>query len=156
VLEGLAALTGEAPEDLQSDHGRWWLYERAIDSSVGSDLLLRAVALEEDKALATSVVLRMLELVATDQQATWIDQLPAASRAYSQVRASEIEVLRRAKRGDLEAEELASNIDRWSDWLQLRLAATSVNREGLAVISNRGRTRRIRNAATERLKGSLA
>lgn len=150
IVRGIAASLGIPPEDLDSDHGRWRLYERAIDDSVASELLLRAVALETDRALAVSVVLRMLELVPDDRHSAWIDQLAPDNRAYSVRRAAEIRLLRRVLSDGLDIQEAASSLDSWSDWLQRRLATVVDDTQLLSLISARGRTQRVRNAAAER------
>jgi hypothetical protein len=139
-------------ENLDSDHGRWRLYGEAINRGVGSELLLRAVALEVDRSLAVSIVLRMLELVPEDQYSAWIDQLAPDNRTYSLKRAAEIHLLRRARSGGLDLQEVAGSLDSWSDWLQLRLATSVDDARVLSIVSARGRTKRIRNAADERIR----
>lgn len=102
--------------------------------------------------MATSVVLRMLERVADDQQDDWIAQLAPGSREYCEKRADEIRILRRARRGTLSAGDIASGIGDWTDWLQQRLVDALTDSDSLAVLSNRCRTKRVRNAAVERLR----
>ncbi|GHJ45656.1 hypothetical protein Cs7R123_29980 [Catellatospora sp. TT07R-123] len=155
VLVNIANALGVPQSDVEADHGRWHLYERVIESSNHLDLLRKAVALEEDTTLATSVVLRMLELVTDDQQDDWIVQLAPNNRAYSQRRAGEIRILRRARVGAVYPEEIASQVGDWTDWLQLRLVENLGNRASLAILSDQGRTKRIRNSAAQRLRALI-
>lgn len=155
VVLQLAAMTDATPGDVRDEHERWGVYEHAIRSQTGLESLRRAVSLEEDKAVASSVVLRVLELVDNEELGAWIETLPPDSRALSERRAEEIRMLRRAHAGDLLRDELQLKIDDWSDWLQLRLARVLHAPESLAVLSERGRTRRTRNAANETLKTHL-
>ena len=152
LLDRIANAVGEPTRGIDTDHGRWHLYECAIKASVALDLLQQAVALEEDRALATTVVLRMLELVADDRQADWISQLAPDNRTYSEKRAAEIRILRRAKAGELAAGTIAEEIAGWTDWLQIRLAEAMNSRDGLSIVSAQGRTKRIRNTAAGRVK----
>jgi hypothetical protein len=152
VLTGIANAVGAHHTDIETDHGRWQLYERAMEASSALDLLRQAIALEEDRALAASVVLRMLEQVADVRQADWINQLAPDNRRLSERRAVEIQALRRARDGVLPTIEIAADIGNWSDWLQIRLVDVLVDREGLAILSANGRTKRIRNLAAARLK----
>jgi len=152
LLDAIAAAVGDVPGDVADEHRRWHLYERAIVASAGLDPLQRAVAGEPDRALATTVVLRMLERVPDGEQAGWIERLQPADRATAERRAGEIRTLRRAGEGELTAAEAAGLIGTWSDWLQLRLAGQSTDPELLAILAALGRTRRIRNTATAVLK----
>jgi hypothetical protein len=88
VLRDIAKAVGEPQPDIETDHGRWHLYEAAIRSSAAFDLVRQAVALEVDRTLAASVVLRMLEQVPDDQHAVWVGQLAPDNREYAERRAS--------------------------------------------------------------------
>ncbi|MEV4479002.1 hypothetical protein [Micromonospora coxensis] len=156
ALAGIADAVGESGHGVETEHDRWALYERAIRSSVGLDLLREAVALEEDRALAVTVVLRMLEQAPESEHAAWIGLLPVDNRSFSERRAAEIRILRRAKEDVLPATEIASTLGEWTDWLQLRLAELLVDRDGLEALSIDGRTRRIRNVASTRLRSLAA
>jgi len=92
-----------------------------------------------------------LEQVADDRQAEWISQLAPDNRAYAERRASELRTLRQAREGALSATEIAEEIDYWTDWLQIRLANALADRDALAMLCAKGRTRRIRNNAAARL-----
>jgi hypothetical protein len=152
VLGRIAGALGAPLPDAGTDHDRWRLYERAIESSASLDLLRQAVALEEDRTLATSVVLRILERAADDQQDDWIAQLTPENREYCKKRAAEIRILRRARQGALSAGEIASQMGDWTDWLQRRLVDGLSDGDSLAILSSQGKTKRVRNAATERLR----
>lgn len=140
ALAALVRETGRAP-DLTTDHGRWQLYEASYGSL---DLLHVALAHEQDAALRTSVVLRVLELV--EDHTRWLELAPGDE--YAPRRSREVGVLRRA--ADLPAEEV--DLPAWSDWLQLRLAEVPA-RGLLRVLAEQGRTRRIRRVAAGTLAG---
>jgi hypothetical protein len=151
LLADMAAIAGRSDLDLDDGHGRWHLYEHLIDRRLGFDLLRPAVAAEDDKVLAAAVVVRVLEVVPDEERDHWVALLPVEHQAYSRRRADETRALDRAKAGSLAVEEGESNLDSWSDWLQLRLSAQAVDVGMIALLAERGRTKRIRRAAAERL-----
>lgn len=152
VLAGIADAVGDSTADIGTDHGRWRLYEAAMSLPTALHLLRQAVALEVDRSLAVSVVLRMLEQVSDDQQSDWINQLGPDNRAYSEKRAAELEILRRARMGALHEADMTAGLQIWTDWLQIRLVDALAGRETLAILSTKGRTKRIRNAAMTKLR----
>jgi len=154
VLTRIADVVGEHAADMTTDHGRWHLYQSAMNSPAAYELLRQSVALEEDRALAVSVVLRMLEQVVDEQQADWISQLAPDNRAFSERRAFELGILRKARIGALSEAEIAVGLEAWTDWLQFRLVDVVVGRANLVILSMKGRTKRIRNAAAARLRSA--
>lgn len=150
-LVALASSIG-ATYDLQTDRGRWELYQTAMRLA-GAVLLLKAAVQDEpDKALATAVVLAMLERTPVDRHSEWLTLAPPEQRAYCEQRSWEIDLLRRAEDGSLGAEEVRSGNGDWSDWLQMRLTDASDDPDVVNVLVESGRTKRIRHTAGERAK----
>ncbi|WP_147425060.1 hypothetical protein [Bailinhaonella thermotolerans] len=139
--------------DLADEHERWRIHRRAIEVPRARELLKEAVSGEPDAAVASSVVLPILELVPEEQHADWMERLESRGRSYARRRSAEIGVLRRARRGDLAADEIAAGLDGWSDWLQLRLTEGLPGADALALVAERGRTRRVRGIARNRRAG---
>lgn len=152
MLDQVARAVGLAADDLSDEHARWRVYERALDALPDRGLLKRAVAVESDKVLAEAVVLRMVEQVADDEQDRWIELLPSDRRSYSRQRAHEVRVLRHARSQQLTTEQLATDLVNWSDWLQRRVVSELADRAAVELMAERGRTKRVRNAARERVK----
>lgn len=152
MLDQVARVVGLAADDLNDEHARWRVYKRAVDTLPDRDLLKRAVDLEPDKVLAEAVVVRMVEQLADDEQDEWIELLPSDRRSYSRQRACEVRVLRRAQSQQLTGEQVATDLVNWSNWLQRRLVSELADRAAVELMAERGRTKRVRNAARERVK----
>ncbi|MEV8067859.1 hypothetical protein AB0P32_17275 [Streptomyces sp. NPDC085995] len=154
VLSRLAQAVGryEDQASYADGHVRWSLYRAAMDTPAAWPLLFEAVAREPDGPLASAVVGDVLERVPKDARERWIGLLPAAVRGFSARRARELAVLESLGRDDMSAEAVGDLIDGWSDWLQRRAAEASTDREVLRVVSRRGRTKRIRQAAVDALR----
>lgn len=150
LLQRLASAMGLDSEGVDTDQGRWRLYEQAISAGEQWERLEEAVRHERDGALATSVVLRMLELLPESRHGEWLRLLPPKNARYAEQRSKDIQTLRRAQRSELSAEDVAASVDDWTDWLQTRLVNGLDDRQALRVLSERGRTKRIRRAAAER------
>ncbi|MFJ4985822.1 hypothetical protein ACIP9H_18725 [Streptomyces sp. NPDC088732] len=111
--------------------------------------LFDAVATEPDDAIALGIVLHALGHVPAADRPAWTDRLGTArARAYAARRAREL--------GVLESPSLSAQLadpsvqDSWSDWLQLRLAASSQEPAVLHRLATTGRTKRIRRLASAR------
>lgn len=153
VIGELALLYGSASVDPQDGHGRWALYRQAIDAGQPSDLLLDAVALEPDPSIALSLVLHILEKVPEGDRPTWISRLVVSKgRDYATKRAKELGILQASIAGDLAISADADAPEVWSDWLQLRLAEACLDRTILGILSEHGRTKRIRRIASDRVR----
>ena len=150
LIEAIAARVGITPTDVQDEHERWKVYLPAIDSADCGEMLLSAVGLEPDPSVALGIVLRKIEWISDHDRQAWIDRLPVQKqREYASRRASELKVLETRPLAPL----LHEGIDEsWSDWLQLRLAEFSPEREVASWLSQNGKTKRIRRIALERLK----
>jgi hypothetical protein len=152
VVTALAGQLGERVGDLDDEHERCRIFERAVQRRLGLDLVFRAIGLERDQSMAESVVTSVLEELPDSEHAAWIDQLAPDHRRYSQNRSAEIAIVRRARSAGYHAEELAAHLDTWSDWVQRRLVLVVDDPQTLAVLARHGRTRKVRNAAAERLR----
>ncbi|MFI2429101.1 hypothetical protein ACH5A7_34285 [Streptomyces sp. NPDC018955] len=145
VLEA-ARRTGVENVDLSSEHARWEVYLRAMDSPAEWDLLREIVGLEPDPSVATSVVLRMLERVPDAERLAWAERLAVeGKRALAVLRVRELRIL--------EADSPAGDeVAEWSDWLQRAAAEKSASVRVLESLSRSGRTKRVRNLSAERLR----
>lgn len=153
-LAELMGLLGLAPIDMESGHERWAVYRASMEAPSSWQLLGAAVQLEPDAAIAMSVVLPMLEKLPVEQRGEWVDWLSSEKdRNYARRRLQEIRVLNDLS-GDGSASSTATLFDAsWSVWLQLRLVEVVTNESLLVQLSERGATRRVRNAANSRLRG---
>ncbi|KOV84907.1 hypothetical protein ADL01_08395 [Streptomyces sp. NRRL WC-3618] len=135
-------------------HERWSLYRVATDTPGALPLLFEAVSLEPDGSLASGVVGEVLERVPGDERERWVRILPPAVREFSARRARELGVLESLRQGAVSAESVGELIGGWSDWLQSRATRVTADQDTLRVVSQKGRTKRIRQAAVEALRGS--
>ncbi|MFF4030439.1 hypothetical protein ACFYZ2_11785 [Streptomyces sviceus] len=129
ALRQLARAVGRPEDDASfaDGHDRWSLYRAALDTSAALPPLFEAVSLEPDGPLASAVVGEVLERVPEDERERWVRILPPA-------------------------DSVAELIDGWSDWLQGRAVHVTADQDVLSVVSRRGRTRRIRQAAVDALR----
>ncbi|MDO0936707.1 hypothetical protein QQY66_35200 [Streptomyces sp. DG2A-72] len=154
VLRQLAEVVGqyEAEAPFTDGHDRWSLYRAALDTPAVLPLLFDAVSLEPDGPLASGVVGNVLERVPEDEREQWVQILPPNVRAFSARRARELGVLASLEEGGVPADAVGELIGGWSDWLQLRAVRATSDKEVLHVVSQMGRTKAIRRAATEALQ----
>jgi hypothetical protein len=150
ILAELAQCTGSVIDDTADEHQRWSLYQNACKKSECFDLLIGVVALEPDPNIALGIVLQVLGRVSPVSRATWIAQLQSArNRDYAAGRAKELGIYQNRAITALLANEGVEQS--WSDWLQIRLAEFSEEAAVLQRLSERGRTKRIRRMASQRL-----
>ncbi|MEU6229710.1 hypothetical protein [Streptomyces sp. NPDC047042] len=154
VLRRLAQVVGRYEDNAAFDdgHDRWSLYRVAMDNPAALPVLFEAVSLERDGSLASGVVGGVLERVPADERERWVRILPTAVREFSARRARELGVLESLARGAMSAVDVDDLIDGWSDWLQLRAVRVIADEDVLRVVSQRGRTNRIRRAAADSLR----
>nr|WP_202477997.1 hypothetical protein [Streptomyces sp. SID5470] len=154
ALRHLARAVGRPEDDASfaDGHDRWSLYRAALDTSAALPLLFEAVSLEPDGPLASGVVGEVLERVPEDERERWVGILPPAVRDFSARRARDLGVLESLQRGAVPADSVADLIDGWSDWLQGRAVHVTADQDVLRVVSRRGRTKRIRQAAVDALR----
>ncbi|MEU1689047.1 hypothetical protein [Micromonospora sp. NPDC005707] len=149
-LQALAqCLDVPLPEDASDEHQRWSLYQRAIGGEACHPRLLAAVFLDPGDLLVAAVVTQMMEWVEVPHREQWIELARNESdRQYASRRAREVDILRiQGAVPELTRETLSA----WTDWLQIRLAETSMAVRTLDHLAKYGRTKRIRRTAAKRL-----
>lgn len=147
-LRDLAARVGADPPDPADEHARWALYARAAPVEEARPDLLWLVEREPDGALASAVVVRLLESVPQDLRPRCVAALPPGrTREYARVRARELAILE-----DLAAGAEVPDVGEWTPWLQLRAAAAARHRGVLEALAATGATRRIRHTARTTLR----
>jgi hypothetical protein len=146
----LVALTGFADE-LVSEHEHHSLLHAGMKAGVPDELIRRALALEPDRIMATSVIFTALERVPDSEHHLWLE---VAGDDYSAPlclrRSTEISIARRAERGELTVAETERSLSSWSGYLQRRLSEGAIDPDVLAVLAVHGETRRVRAAADRR------
>ena len=135
--------------DVNDEHWRWQVYQKAIATPAHGELLLEATRAEPEIPLP--VVLEMLEHVTDADAARWVAALGdrGQDRAFAQARAADMATSRRFAVADATTSESA--VQTWSDWLQRRVAHHTESADVLRVLEAHGRTRRVRGAAREGL-----
>lgn len=150
IVTELSQLTGSSIGDMGDEHERWSVYQSALKQSECIHLLFSAVALEPVPSLALSTVLQVLGKLPQSDRPVWIEQLQLAeNRDYATRRAREFGIYQSRDVTPLLIDEDVQ--DSWSDWLQLLLAEFSKEPAVLGRLLERGRTKRIRRFAAERL-----
>lgn len=154
VLWQLAQAVGRHEDDASytDGHDRWSLYRVALDTPGAQPLLFEAVSLEPDGPLASGVVGDVLERVPADERERWVRVLPPAVRDFSARRVRDLGVLESIEAGSMPAAAVDDLIDDGSDWLQLRAVGVIADEAVLRVVSQKGRTKRIRQAAVDALR----
>jgi hypothetical protein len=122
--ERLAARVEERAGDLSSGHERWRIYRRAIEMPRAWDELLTAMASEPDQAIASAVVVQLLERVPPEMRNAVVGVLAdGKGRDFAALRSRELGILESLSDG--EVDNVHEHIDSWSTWLQLRAAGES-------------------------------
>ncbi len=154
ALRQLAQSVGRYEDDASfaDGHDRWSLYRVAMDTPAALPLLFEAVSLEPDGPLASGVVGDVLERVPGDERERWVRILPPTVRDFSARRARDLGVLESLEQGAMSAETVDDLIDGWSDWLQGRAVRVTADQDVLRVVSQKGRTKRTRQAAVDALR----
>jgi hypothetical protein len=153
ILNALARLDRDSVTDPEGEHERWALYLRAMDHEDRVGLLFDAVGLESDPSVALSLVLRMFEKLPAAMRETWADQISSEKkREFARARIGELDVLRSAEEGLLPLNQAEGAYQEWTDWLQLKLADAAADNSILELLADRGRTKRIRRIASDRIR----
>lgn len=153
AIEEISRAIGEAAGDISSGHARWEIYRRAIDTPQSWGTLIEAIGLEVDPAIATSVAVGLLERVPSGMQESIIAAVrPAKNREFVALRARETNILESLSTGRFDVAELGDDLDSWSNWLQLHAAEDIADSGVLDMLAQRGRTKRIRNVASQRMR----
>ncbi|WP_406302976.1 hypothetical protein OHA61_11300 [Streptomyces sp. NBC_00885] len=151
-LRQLETVLGRSPAtDYTDGHARWDLYRAVTAVPEGHPILFRAICCERDASLAAGVVGSLLERLAPEERNAWVQALDPSVRGFSVRRVQELDVLEAVTSRNLTAHEARAAIDEWSDWLQLRVIAASDDTDILRLLSEVGRTKRIRNTALSSL-----
>lgn len=153
-------MTGPTPDDEPPEHLRYARYLEELEAVAdsGEFALVAAVLEDEDALMAESAVCRHLdrraERALTDAAfADWSRGMAAvvADRAFLARRLGEWGLLRALA---LDEPWAAEELTGASDWFQrtVTTAPAVTSRDALGLLAARGRTRRIRNAASLRLR----
>ncbi|MEU7743216.1 hypothetical protein [Nonomuraea sp. NPDC049158] len=145
----LARLQDREAGDLTDEHERWALYRVAIEDGIGVTELFELLSLEPDSALASSVVVHMVERSAPEERRLWVARLPAEVQGYAQGRVAELETLDMLCSGGFPHDQVADSLEGWSNWLQLRVTVFVEDTAVLRILAEQGRTKRVRRQATE-------
>ncbi len=147
-----------------------WRYARHLESlaaapgpGAGAQAeaeVVAAVLRDPDRVMAESAVVthldrRAVQLLAEEEFSAWARAMAAAlaGRAFPERRLREWNLLKAATCGEAwSAEELTAA----SDWCQRTAARLLTSYEALALLATDARTRRVRNAAAERLRRGTA
>lgn len=149
VVSEISARLGGVAAETESEHGRWRLYLRAMDSPADRELLLRAVEVEPDQSVALSIVLEMMERLPSVESREWVHRLPPGrNRQFAEQRARDFCVMETLREGGT----VVSGPGDWSIWLQIRAAEVSTDSGLLTRLAETGGTKRVRRIAAERLR----
>ena len=148
----LADLAGADPQfAIADEQERWRLYEESLHHVSRRVLVLEAVRHDANGLLVSAVVVRALELVPDDQRSRWVEIVPdGKQRDFAARRARELGLVEQLA-GESGKQVRESDVRAWSPWLQLRVAGQVTNTAVLALLTEHGATRRIRNLAQHRL-----
>lgn len=156
-LISLAGRIGVPCGSLESEHARWDIYSRAIQTPEEWPELVVLIGLEPDTSVASSVVVRVLEVAPNSWRHEFVAALPPGrDRDYALVRARELSIIDSLLVESGSPADAGFDTRDWSTWLQLRVA-NSVRRESvLESLGSTGSTRRIRVTAERRLRSLRA
>ncbi|WP_406360161.1 hypothetical protein OH782_28810 [Streptomyces sp. NBC_01544] len=153
-------MTSPRLDEEPAEHRRFVRYLRALEAVAEADevALVAAVLRDQDATMADSAVGRHLDRRAADlltdaKFTAWAQTLTEviADRDFLTLRLREWTLLRTIALGEpWTAEELTGA----TDWFQRMAAATQIapSPEALGLLAERGRTRRVRNAAGQQLR----
>ncbi|MET7998840.1 hypothetical protein ABZU76_49030 [Amycolatopsis sp. NPDC005232] len=147
-LRSLASATGVSQTSFESGHSRWDLYSRVISSGGALESLLALIRREPDESIATSVVLKCLEIAPEVSRGDFVDALPAGNNhELAKGRMRDLAILEKIVSGEDPSFNKDFEPKNWSHWLQLRAAKATASRRVLEFLSSSGSTRRIRHEA---------
>jgi hypothetical protein len=147
ALEGLKKLVGATDLDLDADHGRWQFYQRALADPRCLALLGEAARAEDDPALASALVVQLLEIVPDAQRDRLVAGLSPGNAEFAANRLVELRVFENVISDSLPGDDFGRQLSDWSNWLQLRIAERVDNPAYLEALQRGGRTKRIRGVA---------
>ena len=156
-LRALAGRVGSNHGSLESGHARWDIYSQAIPIAGEWPELLELVRQEPDDSIASSMVVKIMEVVPDSRRMEYVAALPPGrAREYAATRARELSIFERLSTGGDVSDEVESSTQNWSTWLQLRAANSARNEPVLEALSASGASKRIRAAAEQRLRSLRA
>lgn len=162
-MAGAEAAAADAPGP--SEH---WRYERHLaslavapagsaeaEAEVVAEVLRDPDPVMAESAVVTHLNRRAARLPAGQEFAAWAQAMTAvlAGRAFPERRLREWSLLKAVTRG---ASWSAADLTAASDWCQRTAAHSLDSAEALTLLAAEGRTRRVRNAAAERLRRRAA
>lgn len=149
----LAVLVGVDPAQAAVDeHARWELYRKALADVRHRPNVLRVLSLEPNTPLASATVVHALEVVSAREGPQWVSVLRGGPQHdFAGRRLRELSILLNL-RDDPQATVLDTDIDGWSQWLQLKVAEHAVGRSVLGRLAEVGSTKRVRRTALARLE----
>lgn len=152
-LKSLARRVGAGQDSLESGHARWSVYSQAIKIEIEWPELLELVRQEPDKSIASSVVVKIMEDMPDCRRMDYVAALPSGGpREYAATRAHELSIIERLSVARETSDEMEFNTQNWSAWLQLRAANSARSEVVLEALSTNGASKRIRGAASQRLR----
>jgi hypothetical protein len=156
-LRALAGRVGIDHGSLESGHARWAIYSQAISIAEERSELLELVRREPDESIASSMVVKIMELVPDSRRIDYVTALPPGrAREYAATRARELSVFEKLCTVSGASDEVEFGTQNWSTWLQLRAANSARNQTVLEVLTATGASKRIRAAAEQRLRSLRA
>ncbi|WKE69392.1 hypothetical protein [Streptomyces sp. WP-1] len=115
--------------------------------------LLELVEQEPDDAIASSLVVNIMEIVPDSRRMQYVAALPPGrDREYAATRARELSILDKLSTESGASNDVEFDAQSWSTWLQLRAADSARNETLLEALRAAGATKRIRAAAERRLR----
>ncbi|MET8436763.1 hypothetical protein ABZV61_29100 [Streptomyces sp900116325] len=153
-------MTSPHADEEPAEHGRFARYLQALEAVAEADeiALVAAVLRDQDTPMADSTVGRLLDRRAADlltnvKFTVWAQNLTEviADRTFLTLRLREWTLLRTIALGEpWTAEELTGA----TDWFQRMAATTQIapSPKALSLLAESGRTRRVRNAASQQLR----
>lgn len=150
-LDAMADATGfRAPAAWDDEHHRWHLYQQALPEPRLRHHLRAALGREPDRGVATGVVLLAFDLDPTPaRRAEWVASVYGEARDFVALRARELLVLEAVQHSGVVEDD---DVTGWTHWLQREAAEQATVRWVLEKLAAEGRTRKVRNIATERLR----
>lgn len=130
------------PSEWSDEHDRADLYHLAFDRPSTHAALWDAAAVEPEPSIKSSIVVQMIERVDPAEAEKWLGLYPTD---YARRRASEMQTFCALAGGSHFDDQ---RLNEWSDWLQRRLSSRIERVDVLEALATRGRTRRVRAAAS--------
>jgi hypothetical protein len=103
--------------------------------------------------MASAAAVQLLEQVPPEMRNAVVGVLAdGKGRDFTALRSRELGILESLSDGRYDAGNVHEHLDSWSTWLQLRAVGEVTDKGILAELARSGRTKRVRSAASERLR----